>query len=192
MTYSEFGRRIKSNASGGTDHGAAAPMFIFGKNVVPGVIGTNPAIPAAATVNDNVPFQYDFRSVYASLLQSWFCVPDTDLQMVMMKNFQQLDLVNNAKCKTSTPNLSGNTLISNYPNPFTESTKIQFTTDGGHTLVQILNGMGQVVKVLVEADYPAAGTYSNSFNAYGLPSGVYYARLQNGPTQQVRTMLKVR
>lgn len=191
MTYSEFGRRIKSNASGGTDHGAAAPMFIFGKNVVPGVSGNNPAIPAAATVNDNVPFQYDFRSVYASLLQSWFCVPDTDLQMVMMKDFQQLNLVNNAKCKTAVPSLSGNTLISNYPNPFTESTKIQFTTAGGHTLVQIINGMGQVVKVLVDTDYPAAGTYSASFNSYGLPSGVYYARLQNGPTQQVRTMLKV-
>jgi uncharacterized protein (DUF1501 family) len=33
MTFSEFGRRIKSNASGGTDHGAAAPLFVFGKNV---------------------------------------------------------------------------------------------------------------------------------------------------------------
>jgi uncharacterized protein (DUF1501 family) len=192
MTYSEFGRRIKSNASGGTDHGAAAPMFIFGKNVVPGVIGNNPAIPAAATVSDNVPFQYDFRSVYASLLQRWFCVPDTDLQMVMLKNFQQLDVVNNAKCKTASPSNSGDTLITNYPNPFTESTRIQFTTAGGHTLVQIMNGLGQVLNVLVEADYPVAGTYSISFDSYGLPSGVYYARLQNGPTQQVRTMLKVR
>lgn len=192
MTYSEFGRRIKSNASGGTDHGAAAPMFVFGKNVVPGLMGTNPAIPANATVNDNVPFQYDFRSVYASLLQSWFCVPDTDLQMVMMKNFQQLNLVKNAKCKNAVPSLSGGNLISNYPNPFTESTRIQYTTAGGHTLVQIINGAGQVVKVLVDADYPGSGTYSTSFNSYGLPSGVYYARLQNGATQQVRTMLKVR
>ena len=192
MTYSEFGRRIKSNASGGTDHGAAAPMFVFGKNVTPGVLGTNPAIPAAATFNDNVPFQYDFRSVYASLLQQWFCVPQTDLQMVMMKDFQQLNLVNNAKCKGAFPSNSGDTLITNYPNPFTESTKIQFTTAGGHTLIQIMNGLGQVVKVLVDADYPAAGTYSTSFNSYGLQSGVYYARLQNGPTQQVRTMLKVK
>lgn len=192
MTYSEFGRRIKSNASGGTDHGAAAPMFIFGKNVVPGVLGTNPAIPAAATVNDNVPFQYDFRSVYASLLQGWFCVPDTDLQMVLLQNFQQLNLVNNARCKAVPPSNSGNTLITNYPNPFTESTRIEFTTAGGHTLVQIINGLGQVMKVLVDADYPAAGTYSVPFNSHGLPGGVYYARLQNGPTQQVRTMLKVR
>lgn len=191
MTYSEFGRRIKSNASGGTDHGAAAPLFIFGKNVTPGVLGTNPAIPAAATVNDNVPFQYDFRSVYASLLQRWFCIPETDLQMVLLKNFQQLNLVNNKSCKTGLPSNSGDTLISNYPNPFTESTRIAFTTAGGHTLVQVMNGLGQVVKTLVDAEY-VAGTYTVSFNSYGLPGGVYYARLQNGPAQQVRTMLKLR
>ena len=39
MTFSEFGRRIKSNASMGTDHGAAAPMFLFGKHVKSGVLG---------------------------------------------------------------------------------------------------------------------------------------------------------
>lgn len=192
MTYSEFGRRIKSNASGGTDHGAAAPMFIFGKNVTPGVLGNNPAIPSAVTVNDNVPFQYDFRSVYASLLQRWFCVPATDLQMVMMQNFQQLNLVNDKSCKPATPSSSGDTLVTNYPNPFTDATRIEFTTKGGHTLIQIINGLGQVLKTLVDADYPAAGTYNVRFDSYGLPSGVYYARFQNGPTQQVRTMLKVR
>lgn len=192
MTYSEFGRRIKSNASGGTDHGAAAPMFIFGKNVIQGVLGTNPAIPAAATVNDNVPFQYDFRSVYASILQRWFCVQNTDLQMVMMQNFQQLNIVSDRSCKPSSPSNSGDILITNYPNPFTDSTRIEFTTKGGHTLIQIINGMGQVIKTLVDADYPSAGTYSTPFNSFGLPSGVYYARLQNGPVQQVRTMLKAR
>ena len=45
MTFSEFGRRIKSNSSLGTDHGAAAPLFVFGKNVSPGVVGNNPVIP---------------------------------------------------------------------------------------------------------------------------------------------------
>ncbi|MBA2761564.1 MAG: DUF1501 domain-containing protein, partial [Segetibacter sp.] len=74
MTFSEFGRRIKSNASGGTDHGAAAPLFVFGKNVLPGVIGNTPVIPTSASVNDNIPFQYDFRSVYATLLENWLCV----------------------------------------------------------------------------------------------------------------------
>ncbi|MES2882274.1 MAG: DUF1501 domain-containing protein, partial [Bacteroidota bacterium] len=192
MTFSEFGRRIKSNASGGTDHGAAAPLFLFGKHVQRGVYGCNPAIPAAATVNDNIPFQYDFRSVYASVLENWFCMKQTDLQMVMMTNYQQLNIINTNGCRPATPQTGGNNLVSNYPNPFTESTAIRYSTNGGHTLIQIINGVGQLIKTLVDADYPQAGTYTATFNSYGLASGVYYARLQNGPTQQVATMLKVR
>jgi uncharacterized protein (DUF1501 family) len=191
MTYSEFGRRIKSNASGGTDHGAAAPMFLFGKNVTKGVLGTNPTIPAAATVNDNIPFQYDFRSVYASILERWFCVDTTDLQMIMMKNFQQLEVVNNKTCKPTSNPVNNDSLIMNYPNPFTETTQIKFTTKGGHTLIQIINSLGQVISTPVDKEY-IAGTYTITFNSYGLGLGVYYARLQNGPIQQVRSMLKVR
>src|ERR1051325_8562283 len=57
MTFSEFGRRIKSNSSVGTDHGAAAPMILFGNGVISGVLGNNPTIPTNVTVNDNIPFQ---------------------------------------------------------------------------------------------------------------------------------------
>ncbi|HQX74362.1 MAG TPA: DUF1501 domain-containing protein, partial [Chitinophagaceae bacterium] len=77
MTFSEFGRRIKSNSSTGTDHGAAAPMFLFGSPVEAGMLGVNPTIPANATVNDNIPMQYDFRSIYATLLEKWFCLEKT-------------------------------------------------------------------------------------------------------------------
>jgi hypothetical protein len=160
--------------------------------VIPGVYGTNPAIPSAATVNDNIPFQYDFRSVYASVLQNWFCVKQNDLQMIMMNNYQNLSLINSAGCNPANPQNAGDMLISNYPNPFVESTSIQFTTQGGHTLIQIINGVGQVIKTPIERDYPTSGTYTTSFDSYGLPSGVYYARLQNGSIQQVRAMLKVR
>jgi len=85
MTFSEFGRRTKSNGSLGTDHGAAAPLFVFGKNVRPGIIGNNPTLPTNATVNDNIPYQYDFRSIYASVLKQWFCVNATDLQTAAEK-----------------------------------------------------------------------------------------------------------
>jgi uncharacterized protein (DUF1501 family) len=44
MTFSEFGRRIKSNTSGGTNHGAAATIFYFGHTIKRGFIGTNPVI----------------------------------------------------------------------------------------------------------------------------------------------------
>src|SRR6266487_972434 len=191
MTFSEFGRRIKSNSSGGTDHGAAAPMFLFGKNVMPGVTGTSPAIPANATVNDNIPFQYDFRSVYASVLERWFCVNSTTLQTVLLKDFQSLPLVNDSTCKPANPNPSGTSLVSNYPNPFVQYTTIKFTTNGGHTLVQVIDALGRLVRTPVDGNY-TAGSYTKPFDSGALPTGVYYLRLQNGPLQQVKPMLKVR
>jgi len=192
MTYSEFGRRIKSNASGGTDHGAAAPLFLFGKKVNNVVLGTNPTIPATATTNDNIPYQYDFRSVYASVLEKWFCVPQNDLQTILLKNFQSLDVVNNSVCSVKPPESRADNLISNYPNPFTQTTTIKFTTKGGHTLIQVIDSSGRMLKTVLEKDYPVAGTYTVFFESYSLPPGVYYARLQNGPVQQVKAMLKVR
>jgi uncharacterized protein (DUF1501 family) len=190
MTFSEFGRRIKSNGSIGTDHGAAAPLFVFGKNVIPGVVGNTPTIASTVNVNDNLPFQYDFRSVYATLLENWLCVDHTDLQMVMLKNFQTLPLVNTAACRITNPNTSGLTLITNYPNPFAASTTITFTTAGGHTLIQIIDPLGRVIQTPIDRDYNTAGTYNVTFNSGNLPQGVYYARFQNLATQQVRTMLK--
>ena len=195
MTFSEFGRRVKSNASVGTDHGAAAPLFVFGNKVNPGITGVNPTIPANATVNDNIPMQYDFRSVYSTLLQNWFCVDNTTLQTIMLQNFQQLELCANGTCLNPTGvnnvNNSGISLISNYPNPFTQTTTISFTTQGGHTLVQIIDALGRVLKTPVDREY-AAGTYQISFDSYALPTGVYYMRLQNESVQQVKPMLKVR
>lgn len=195
MTFSEFGRRIKSNSSVGTDHGAAAPLFLFGKGVIPGVTGNNPSIPTNVTVNDNIPMQYDFRSIYSSILEKWFCVPAATLQTILFQNFQSLNIVNDISCRTTStgdPNqIAGEELITNSPNPFTENTTIKFKTRGGHTLIQVIDMLGRVVRTPVDRDY-TPGTYTTSFESGGLPNGVYYARLQNGPAQQVRPMLKVR
>jgi len=194
MTFSEFGRRIKSNSSIGTDHGAAAPMFLFGSQVQSGVLGTNPSIPASASVNDNIPHQYDYRSVYASILQNWFCSSPTTLQSVLLKNFQSLPVIKNSACATGIDDINrnaGDTLIVNYPNPFTESTTITFKTKGGHTLIQIMDTLGRVITNLTDRDYNP-GSYTLTFNSGGLPTGVYYMRLQNGTIQQVKAILKAR
>ncbi len=196
LTFSEFGRRIKSNSSVGTDHGAAAPMILFGKKIAGGVLGTNPTIPTAATVNDNVPMQYDFRSIYATLLEKWFCLPKDVVAGLFPPNInstlQDLPLIEANSCTGSEVNNSGNSLITNYPNPFTTKTKIQFTIEAGHVLIQIMDTLGRVVAMPLEKDYTATGTYSLTWDAETMPNGIYYARLQNGATQQVRPMLKVR
>jgi uncharacterized protein (DUF1501 family) len=198
MTFSEFGRRIKSNSSGGTDHGAAAPLFLFGSKIAGGVLGENPNIPAAASVNDNVPMQYDFRSIYSTILQKWFCLDKTVVDGLFPtgSNAQLQDLPlfkAGISCTGGTnPNPPSNKLITNYPNPFTGNTTISFQTDGGDTLIQIIDTLGRVIKTLLEKDYGAPGTYTVPFNSEGLPTGIYYARLQNGAVQKIRPMLKVR
>jgi uncharacterized protein (DUF1501 family) len=98
MTFSEFGRRIISNASGGTDHGAAAPLFLFGNNVTAGITGKNPVIPAVAGTEDNIALQYDFRSIYATILKNWFCVPGTSMQKILFKDFPSLPVLKNIPC----------------------------------------------------------------------------------------------
>lgn len=192
MTFSEFGRRIKSNASTGTDHGAAAPLILFGEYVNPGIVGNNPVIPANANVNDNLPMQYDFRSVYASVLEKWFCVNNTTLQTVMLKNFQSLPLVKTNSCNSAIPDLTDQLVIKNYPNPFVSSTTITFKTEGGHTSIMIIDTLGRVIQTLIDQEYNGPGQFTVTFNADRLATGVYYARLQNGAIQQVRPMLKVR
>ena len=197
MTFSEFGRRIKSNSSVGTDHGAAAPMFVFGKPVDGGVLGNNPTIPAVATVNDNVPMQYDFRSIYSTILEKWFCLPKATVQGLFPQNIngqlQDLPLIKGNTCKTAAPpSTSGITYITNRPNPFTNSTDIWFRSEGGHTLIQIIDTAGRLILNLLEKDYLVATEDKITFNASHLPTGIYYARFQNGTTQQVRPMMKVR
>ena len=194
MTFSEFGRRIKSNASLGTDHGAALPMFVFGASLHGGVLGTNPIIPASATVNDNVSMQYDFRSVYASLLKDWFCASDTDLQSILLKNYQTLPIVNSASCVSTDVHdinvAAGKSIINPYPNPFTFGVTIDFETFGGHTSVQIFDTEGHLMATPVDGEY-AVGKYKVWYNGGHLPNGVYYTRLQNGAIQQVKAMMKV-
>lgn len=73
MTFSEFGRRVMSNASKGTDHGAAAPIIFFGEGVNGGMIGTSPILPTNPTTSSQVPMQYDFRQLYTTVMQRWLC-----------------------------------------------------------------------------------------------------------------------
>jgi len=69
MTFSEFGRRVKENASGGTDHGAAAPLFLAGGGVTAGLLGEMPSLAPRDLDDGDVKFNVDFRSVYATVLE---------------------------------------------------------------------------------------------------------------------------
>ena len=69
MTFSEFGRRVKENGSGGTDHGTAEPLFLLGGDVQGGLYGGYPSL-SDLDVGD-LKFSTDFRSVYGSIVSDW-------------------------------------------------------------------------------------------------------------------------
>jgi uncharacterized protein (DUF1501 family) len=73
MTWSEFGRRVHENASLGTDHGTAAPLFVLGNAVNGGIYGEPPDL-GNLDAYGNLKYSVDFRSVYASVL-SWLGAP---------------------------------------------------------------------------------------------------------------------
>jgi uncharacterized protein (DUF1501 family) len=195
MTFSEFGRRIMSNNSGGTDHGSSEPMFLFGTQVLPGMMGTNPEIPENTNVNTNLAMQYDFRSVYASVLKDWFCLEPTDVNTVLLNTYQALNIVDPAGCNSigihEANQRQGNSLLNVYPNPFVERTAASITTSGGRAIVQVFTGEGQLVTTPLNTTL-AAGTHMIDIDLGPAPAGVYYVRLQNEGRQQVKNVVKVR
>ena len=87
-------------------------------------------------------------------------------------------------------NNSENLLLKMWPNPYTINATIQFSTNGGNTMIQQINSLGQVVKVLANGDY-AEGTHNIDIYSDGLPTGAYFLRLQNKSLQKVLTVMKV-
>lgn len=88
MSFSEFGRRVQENASGGTDHGEAAPMFLFGSNIKPGVHEKHPSLDNLH--RGDLEFGCDFRRVYSDVLANWLSMrPD----LVLGRGFEPLRVV---------------------------------------------------------------------------------------------------
>ncbi|HSP65320.1 MAG TPA: DUF1501 domain-containing protein [Candidatus Deferrimicrobium sp.] len=92
MTWSEFGRRISENGSQGTDHGAAAPLFIVGKPVKGGLYGEQPSLTSTID-GGNLKFTVDFRSVYQTLIRDWL---QGDPKAVLGATYPELPVINTA------------------------------------------------------------------------------------------------
>lgn len=89
MTFSEFGRRVEQNASNGTDHGTANNILIYGgKLKKPGFYNDSPDLTQLD--NGDLKYQIDFRDVYATLLDKWLNVNNSQ---VLTRNFSGLDFV---------------------------------------------------------------------------------------------------
>jgi len=77
MCFSEFGRRVRQNASNGTDHGTAGPVFVVGPNANPGLQGKYPSLTDLD--GGDLKFTTDFRGVYQELLGKWMKAPTREV-----------------------------------------------------------------------------------------------------------------
>ncbi|MCO6484888.1 MAG: DUF1501 domain-containing protein [Saprospiraceae bacterium] len=184
MTYSEFGRRIRSNGANGTDHGSAAPLFVFGSCVNPTIIGDNPIINEEVDPQEGVAMQHDFRSVYGSLLHQWLEVPKEDVEGILFDAFAELPLIQG--CETTSVETSGTDAkggLKVWPNPFTETAQVEFRSLGETVRLSIFNAAGFEVGVLTHRYWPA-GVHVVPFTPGHLPSGNYYVHLRTSTLQQ--------
>ncbi len=191
MTFSEFGRTLDENSSQGTDHGSSAPVMVFGP-VNGGIYGEHANLIDLDNSGDPV-YEMDYRSIYSSILTSWFGLEIDDTETVLQGEFEDLGFVN----ALATSNESGSTPISftlhqNYPNPFNPSTNISFVLpDAGAVKVSVYDIKGSLIEVLTDRTLQA-GEHTITFDARNLASGTYIYRLDTpfGSTSRKMTLLK--
>jgi uncharacterized protein (DUF1501 family) len=174
MTFSEFGRQIKSNDSLGTDHGTAAPLFMFGSCVQGGIVGSNPDIPAQLQPQAGVEMQFDYRQVYTSILKNWFGVEDSEANELLFGNFDTLPIIQG--CETSSidgPYVEPKPYaIDVYPNPITQTGNINFNSKGERLVVGLYDQLGRKVRAIADREF-SPGRHSLEFSVQGLPKGMY-------------------
>lgn len=186
VTTSEFGRRIYSNGSYGTDHGTGGPTFIFGKGVQPGVVGKVPDL-----TKDNVEMQYDYRQVYANLLKDWMLVDKTTLENdVFFGNFvdgtvegvayQPMPLANEIITGTNDFVNARFALESCYPNPAKDFITMKFKVNNADQVsIDLVDNKGRRVRGLLDKFYEP-GTHEERISIQDLESGIYVCRMKSG------------
>ncbi|MBL7800022.1 MAG: DUF1501 domain-containing protein [Chitinophagales bacterium] len=93
MTFSEFGRRIMANGGNGTDHGSSQPILFFGNQINSSIVGSNPIIPDKISAEDNLSLQYDYRSVFGSVLKQWGGASPSSVNEVFGEHFQDIKII---------------------------------------------------------------------------------------------------
>jgi uncharacterized protein (DUF1501 family) len=189
MTYSEFGRRIKSNLSNGTDHGTAAPLFVFGNCVLPGIYGNNPIIDTQVEVEEGIPMQYDFRAVYASVLTEWLGASTETVDEVMFEHFNFIPFVKACGTSSVSDNKTINFDLKAYPNPCTNYIEISFESPGDYIGLSLFDVRGAMVKDLIHKKLEQ-GPIKYRIEMSDVSSGMYFIHLRIGESVKNIKILK--
>jgi uncharacterized protein (DUF1501 family) len=191
MTYSEFGRRIRSNGGLGTDHGTAAPLFLFGNCVNNQVLGDAPEIDTAVGVNEGVQMQYDFRNIYSTILTDWLGATKPEATSILLNDFDALPLFSDSCSATLSANDIGavELEIEVYPNPTLDFINIRFFGRGENVKIYLYNSIGAVVKKITNTNY-SAEQHTIKVDVQKLPRGNYFVHFQSKGGAKTKKLLK--
>jgi len=190
MTFSEFGRTLDENSSNGTDHGSSAPVMVFGP-VNGGIYGEHANLTDLDNSGDPV-YGLDYRSIYSSILGSWFGLENESKEGVLQGEFEDLGFVNVATSNEQTQKPLAFKLHQNYPNPFNPSTNISFVLPtSGRVRLQIFDIQGRLIQTLADK-VVNAGEHTVVFDASSLSSGMYMYRLETpyGVSSKTMSLIK--
>lgn len=188
VTFSEFGRTILSNGSGGTDHGAAAPMILFGNSVQGGVTGSNPVLDSGMTYTDNLPYEFDFRNVYSSIFEEWFCAEKNIVNDVMGNEYDPLGIIANSPCTSvfiSERTQKKDQWVRLIENPVQNNIKLQTQRKERIMRIRILSTSGKVL-----ASRTIYGDQTFNTSAIGLKAGMYFLEVHQGGHKLSIKMIK--
>jgi hypothetical protein len=176
MTFSEFGRQIASNASDGTDHGDAAPLYLFGACVSSGIMGQNPTVTNQIVNQAGIPMQVDFRDVYASVLKDWFQVDTTEIQTLFEHSVTYYPVLNSCNLGIKEEDELQSLLL--YPNPATTSTTLRLPMDKQERVsIRIVDINGREVQSVYEGEL-TSGVHAIHMDVANLKYGNYFVQVQ--------------
>ena len=190
MTFSEFGRQVASNASLGTDHGDAAPLFLFGTCLDFSIMGPNPIVGDTIINQEGLPMQIDFRDVYASILRDWFGVSTSDIQELFEHPVTFYSLLGACSVGIEEDVLEqGKALI--YPNPSYSNSTIRFIASSEWVKIEIFDTNNKKVLDVFDGNL-TQGRHDVPMEVKDLTAGQYFVRILKNSGQITTKLLKVK
>ena len=190
MTFSEFGRQVASNASLGTDHGDAAPMFLFGSCLNTNIMGANPVIGNTVVTQEGIPMQYDFRDIYASILKDWFEVPTAEIQTFFEHTITYYPILGACNVGIEEEELTVEKAIV-YPNPANTNATIRFVAQNEWVKVDIFDIQHRFVIAVYDGNL-SQGEHNIPMQIDDLPAGEYIVQIKKESGLVHSKLLKVK
>jgi hypothetical protein len=169
-------------------------LLVFGDAVQSGIIGNNPSIPTTTTVEDNVPMQFDFRQVYASVLKDWFELPETEVSALLGgKDYNTLPVFKNSlsSLEDFADYMTQIRMKPIFPNPANDFILVDFETDGGGELtLNVFDPLGNKVITALQRSF-SVGSYQERVDLRGLRPGNYIVQLSSKVKSTTQIVQKI-